>query len=127
MDNSLLFNVPPGAVADVRIIDTTSRIGNFTVDYLMQPPMPGFEAMPEFPSWSFLVENSEGHRALFDLGVPVDWFDLPPVTLKKFTYWDLNVEKGVDEILVDHGYELESIESIIWRYVPLVSHFCCCL
>lgn len=112
------FTVPPGKVAQVRVIDTTSRLRLLKATFLMSPSMPGFEFFPEMPSWSFLVEGPSGKKALFDLGVPTDFKDLSPLQANPpymEPVWDIEVQKPVSEILQEHGVPLESISSIIWR------------
>jgi hypothetical protein len=59
-----LFTVPPGTQSvKVRIIDTTVRIGQFPVDFLMEPTMEGMPYMSEMPAWSFLVEHPSGQKS----------------------------------------------------------------
>lgn len=118
MASSRLFNVPDGAVATVRIIDSTTSIKKLPATYLMTPPMPGLEFMPDIPTWSFLVESDTGKKALFDLGVPPNWQDFSPVvsTMLKERGWEITAHKHVEEILRDHRVDPASISSIIWRY-----------
>jgi hypothetical protein len=117
MAHNQLFNVPPGAVASVKIIDTMSRISKIPVEFLMTPPMEGFDYMPKIPSWSFLVESESGKKAPFDLGIPKDWENMAPVFVKllRDRGWEIEVEKDVSEILEENGYQLKSINAIIWR------------
>ncbi len=111
-----LFPVPPGAVADVSIIDTTTRIRGIAADYLMEPSVPGFKVMPEIPAWSFLIE-SNNKKALFDLGVPKDWKSFSPEIIKHLTKsgWEVEVKKDTAEILKENGRSPDEIGSIIWR------------
>ena len=86
----------------------------------MQPPITGFEYMPELPSWSFLVESSTtGKKALFDLGIPPDWETFAPVVTAhlKTAGWDVRAEKHTSQILEENGVDLKGIGSIIWRYL----------
>ena len=117
MEKHKLFNVPSGAVANVKIIDTTSKIGKLPVEFLMEPPILGFQYMGELPSWSFLVESATGRKALFDLGIPKDWQNMAPVIVKLLNGWgwDVSVGMNTSEILEENGYKLDSINSIIWR------------
>ena len=117
MEQGKLFSVPSGAVASVKIIDTTSKIGNLLVEFLMEPPVQGFQYMEDLPSWSFLVESVSGRRALFDLGIPKDWQNLAPTVVKLLIDrgWDVSAQKNTSEILEENGYKLDSIGSIIWR------------
>jgi hypothetical protein len=117
MANPRRFNVPSGAVASVKIIDTTSKIAKLPVKFLMEPAMPGFDHMPELPSWSFLVESPTGRSALFDLGIPKDWHNMAPAIVESLHSrgWDVRVDKDTAEILEEGGYALDRIGSIIWR------------
>lgn len=112
------FVVPEGAVAQLQIIDSTTTIKGLPLDYLMTPPMPGMEVLPEAPTWSFLIQNNSGRRALFDLGVPPNWRDFSPVVAKPLQtrgWGEPSGQKHVADILVEQGIELSSINSIIWR------------
>jgi hypothetical protein len=117
MERPSLFKVPPGTVADVKIIDTTSTINNLEAGYLMEPPIPGFSHLPELPSWSFLIESGNGRKALFDLGVPKDWRKMAPASIGHVDQlgWRVEVDHNVSDILQQNDYKLDSIDSIIWR------------
>ncbi|EXJ65771.1 uncharacterized protein A1O5_11012 [Cladophialophora psammophila CBS 110553] len=114
-----LFTVPTGGIAIVKIIDTTSRIANSSVDYLMVPPMKGFSKMPTHPSWSFLIENPSGTRVLFDLGIAIDWRQYAPIVSDRITTngWHITADRSVADIIEDGGVPRESINSIIWSLV----------
>ncbi|KAJ5825942.1 hypothetical protein N7474_003080 [Penicillium riverlandense] len=118
MERPTLFKVPPGAVADVKIIDTTSKITNLEAGYLMEPPIPGFSHFPELPSWSFLIESGNSRKALFDLGVPKDWRKMAPASIGHVDQlgWRVGVDHNVSDILQQNDYKLDSIDSIIWSH-----------
>lgn len=113
------FSVPSGAVARVRIINSTTKINGLPTDYLMTPPMPGMEFMPEIPTWSFLVESTTGKKALFDLGVPPNWRDFSPVVVDGLVKrgWEISGDKHVADIIKEEGLDPSQINSIVWRYV----------
>ncbi|ETI27212.1 hypothetical protein G647_09895 [Cladophialophora carrionii CBS 160.54] len=113
------FAVPGGAVARLRIIDSTTKIKGLPLDYLMTPAMPGMDVLPEAPTWSFLVESDTGRKALFDLGVPPNWREFSPVVatpLQTRGWGEPSGEKHVADILVEEGVDLSSINSIIWSH-----------
>lgn len=113
------FKVPAGTQAvQVRIIDSTSRIGKIPVHYIMTPPVEGMDYMPLLPSWSFLVEHPSGKKVLFDLGVPKDWLAFAPTVSDTLRTrgWDISVEKEVIDVLQANGIESSEINAIIWRY-----------
>ncbi|KIX94912.1 uncharacterized protein Z520_09222 [Fonsecaea multimorphosa CBS 102226] len=113
-----LFNVPPGAVADVRIIDCTSRIIRLPVSLLMEPPLSGMDYMPDIPTWAFLIESPTGKKALFDLGVPPNFLDFSPVNQEQLRNpaWEIRSEKHVADILRESQIDPASINSIIWSH-----------
>lgn len=115
------FTVPPGDVARVRIIDTTTRIKTLETHHVMRPPMAGMHVLPELPAWSFLVESSNGGKALFDLGVPPNYHDLAPWVLQFLDLpgwgWKVTADTHVVDVLKDEGVDPASITHIIWRYV----------
>ncbi|KAK5054474.1 hypothetical protein LTR84_001365 [Exophiala bonariae] len=112
------FNAPPGAVAEVSIIDCTSRITGLPVSFLMEPPVYGMQYMPDIPTWSFLIESPTGKKALFDLGVPPNFLDLSPVNQEQLRNpaWEIRAEKHVADILRENQIEPASIDSIIWSH-----------
>ncbi|KAJ9500184.1 hypothetical protein H2202_004575 [Exophiala xenobiotica] len=113
------FSVPKGAVARVRIIDSTTSIKGLPTDYLMTPPMPGMEVMPEIPTWSFLVESEKtGKKALFDLGVPPNWRDFSPVVVDGLVErgWEISGDKHVADILREESMDPSSINCIVWSH-----------
>lgn len=113
--------VPDGKTAKVFIIDTGARIGRIPTEFLVKPPVQGFSHLPSLPSWSFLVENDTGRRALFDLAIPKDWANLPPAISDKLKTrgWVITADRDVDEVLTANGVSTSSIESVVWRYVRL--------
>lgn len=116
---STVFNVPPGSQSvQVRILDSTTRIGNIAVEFLMEPPMESMKHMPILPSWSFLIEHPSGQKVLYDLGVPRDWHKFAPVVAERLkeSGWKIEVEEEVIEILEKGGIAASEISSIIWRY-----------
>ncbi|KAL3458374.1 beta-lactamase-like protein [Aspergillus heterothallicus] len=113
------FPVPAGTdTVQVSIIDSTTRIGNLPLEFLMTPPMHGMQYMPVLPSWSFLIQHASGQKLLFDLGVPSDWHAFAPAVSEKLEArgWDIKVEKEVIDVLKDHDVAAEEISAIIWSH-----------
>jgi hypothetical protein len=111
-------DVPRGSVSTVKIVDTTTRISNLPVSYLMAPAVEGFERLPEFPSWAFLVENPRsGEKLLFDLGVPKDWENFAPVVANRLKGldWVIEAEKNVVDVLGENGVTAGEVTSLVWR------------
>ncbi|KAJ5600954.1 hypothetical protein N7450_002021 [Penicillium hetheringtonii] len=113
------FHIPasPNTV-NIRIIDSTTRIGKLALEFLMEPPMNGMQYMPIIPSWSFLIEHGSGKKLLFDMGVPKEWRKMAPVVVKSLEShgWDINVDKEVIDILSGHGLAADEISGIIWSH-----------
>lgn len=111
------FDVPPGAVAKVSIIDSTLRFSKLKADYLTKPAVEGFDDLPTFPTWSFLVESPSGRKALFDLGGHKELCRYIPRVENnvKNNGWELIVQEDVADILQRHGVGPQEIESVVWR------------
>lgn len=111
------FHIPPGAIANVSIIDTTFRVADIPTIALMKPDLPGFETLPAVPTWSWLIESNDGRKALFDLGVPKDREKSysPALNARIPDVANITVEREVADTLREAGFELEEIDSIIWR------------
>lgn len=111
------FDVPPGAVAKVSIIDSTLRLSGLATKLLCKPDVEGFDEFPTLPTWSFLVESPSGKKALFDLGVHVDLSRYTPNTQKRIKEngWKVETKEPVADIIKRHGADTKEINSIIWR------------
>ncbi|KIW84400.1 hypothetical protein Z517_03650 [Fonsecaea pedrosoi CBS 271.37] len=113
------FPVPAGTnTVQVRIVDSTTRIRNLPIEFLMKPPMDGMQYMPTLPSWSFLIEHCSGKKLLFDLGVPKDWRVLSPRVVEPLAArgWDIQVDKEVIDVLEEGQVASSQINGIIWSH-----------
>ncbi|KGO54840.1 hypothetical protein PEX2_090930 [Penicillium expansum] len=113
------FTVPPGDQSvKIRIIDSTTRIGNLKLGFLMEPPMEGMECMTPLPAWSFLIEHPSGQKILYDLGVPKDLNSFPPIVCQSFKEqgWEIDVKEEVVDTLRKHGVMANEISAIIWSH-----------
>jgi hypothetical protein len=111
------LNIPLGDAISVKIIDTTSEIGNIPLEYLMGPAWTGFTHTGILPSFSFLLEHSSGRKMLFDLGVRKDFQNFAPTVAKRIAAngWHVKVTKGIVEILEEQGVDPNGIEGMVWR------------
>lgn len=101
-------------VVDVSVINSTARI-RCPLGFFVKDALPGHETL-DCPAYVFLVENSEGKKVLFDLGVRTDKESLPPVIRSGLAGLQIDVEKDIATILEEEGRVLpEKIDSIIWR------------
>lgn len=102
-------------VADVSIIDTTAHV-EVPLGYFIKNPLTGNEVL-RCPSYAFLVENHQGRKILFDLGLRKDTEAFPPVIRAGMAGLTMKAEKNIATILEDeHNIALADIGSIIWRY-----------
>ncbi|EXJ63197.1 hypothetical protein A1O7_03644 [Cladophialophora yegresii CBS 114405] len=113
------LNIPPGASAKVRIINSTATI-QAPVGVFMYPEIRGHELL-HVPAFSFLVEQpSSGRKILFDLGCRKDWQNFPPAVQKVINGpgWKVDVQKSVSEILQENGVDVAAgaIEAIVWSH-----------
>ncbi|KAK2010865.1 metallo-beta-lactamase superfamily protein [Colletotrichum eremochloae] len=116
-----MTNVPESdSVVRVKLIDTTTAMVG-TAESFVQPVMPGHKVI-NFCSLAFLLENEKlGKKALFDLGVRKDYWNLPRAAQQGVlgpdsVIFGMRVEKGIDEVLKDGGVEPESIDFCIWSH-----------
>lgn len=121
MSSNPEFVVPSGEIAQLRIIDTKCSISCLPASRLMSPKMEGFDFLPTMPSLSFLIEGSTGQKALFDLGISKDWKSFAPIVSNRLSTNGYKIEsrRGVADVLQDAGWDLRSIDSIVWRSVIL--------
>lgn len=116
------LNIPTSSnTVKVQIIDTTAQI-RCNADYFLSPAVGGLDVLV-FKVYAFLIENAgSGKKVLFDLGVRRDWENLAtPMVERLREIFDVDVKKGVSQILEENGVGLEEISSIIWRLVDSVS------
>ncbi|KAL3485043.1 beta-lactamase-like protein [Aspergillus germanicus] len=92
---------PSCSTVTVRFIDTTTRI--ITPNDCADCTIKGAQLL-NCPLFAFLIER----RLLLDLGLRPDYENLPPVRL--------SVEKGVSQLLAEHGVDPKTIEAIIWSH-----------
>jgi hypothetical protein len=113
------LNLPASdSIASVHAIDTTLNMVCRTSPFLA-PVIPGHELI-NFPAITFLVENKAlGKKVLFDLGGRKDYWNYSPYVAGRLraSVVGIKIDKSVDELLVDAGIKLESIDSIVWRLV----------
>ena len=84
---------------------------------MMVPEYKGLDYL-NCPAFSFLIEHPvSGRKYLFDLGVRQDWQNGPRTIVERIKNggWQVTVEKGVADILLDGGIDPNEIEGIIWR------------
>jgi hypothetical protein len=83
----------------------------------LTPTIAGHEFI-NFPTLAFLITHPTLNRkVLFDVGGRKDYWNYSPKTkgLLKAASAGMRVDKGVDEILVDAGVALETLNEIVWR------------
>lgn len=110
---------PPASdnTVTVRMLDTTA-VMKLRSEGFLDPVMPGHEFMSVIDV-AFLIENKRlGKKAMFDLGVRKDYWEMPPAVAKRVetVIPGIRADKDVTEILVENGVKLEEINDIIWSH-----------
>ncbi|KAG9126837.1 hypothetical protein FRC07_001738, partial [Ceratobasidium sp. 392] len=99
------WNIPSSDVTvKVSVIDTTTRVKGLPTSLFFVPLIGGNDKI-DCPAYGFLIEHEpSGKKLIFDLGVPKNWRNGPPVISKKIieSRWQVDVEKDVSEILAEH-------------------------
>lgn len=101
----------------VRMIDTTA-VMKLRAEAFLDPVMPGHEFM-SVVDVAFLLENPRlNKKAMFDLGVRRDYWNMPPAVAKRVetVIPGIRVDKDVTEILTEKGVILEEINDVIWSH-----------
>ena len=101
----------------VRAIDTKTYISLHTSRF-MEPEIAGFETL-NLTSVCFLIENHQlNKRVLFDCGARKDFENYSPATKARLNVIikGIKIEADVNDILVEAGIDLKSIDSIIWSH-----------
>ena len=114
--------MPPGATAEVYIIDSKVRVHGLPTGMLLTPPMDHLETFPPMASWCFMVQSSKGDKVLFDLSVPRELASYTPAAQKVWSHSAVTVEMGehVADLIKENGVDPTEIASVIWRYVERV-------
>lgn len=115
-----LVEVPAGKeVVNVRMINPVN-FGPAIIKRFMEPPVPGVEKKKPGPVLTFLIEHPSGQKLVFDLGIRKDYQNYSPTIANYIptTNYDIQVTKNVVDILEENGISGESINAVIWRYVP---------
>jgi DNA repair photolyase len=99
-----LKSPPSSSTVKVQIIDTTSHIAGIDVTRFFTPVIPGYTEI-SCPAYSFLISHPSGRKLLFDLGVRKDYENLAPRITERIKAgnWKVTVQKGVRELLEEHG------------------------
>ena len=112
------LNIPESSsIVDVQVVDTTCCIVTLASG-MISPTLPG-HTIVNIPNYSFLIKNHALDKSiLFDLGGRKDWWNLSPRSAHILEEYvpGLKVEKGIHEVLVEGGVELESINAVVWSH-----------
>ncbi|KAF9881687.1 metallo-beta-lactamase superfamily protein [Colletotrichum karsti] len=106
-------------VVRVKLVDTTTAMVGDNAAFV-KPVVAGHEVI-NFCSLAFLLENERlGKKAMFDLGVRKDYWNLPKAILqligKDCVIFGMRVDNGIDEVLKAGGVELNTIDYCIWSH-----------
>ncbi|KAL7906627.1 beta-lactamase-like protein [Trichoderma velutinum] len=120
-DSQKWLDVPPSVnTVRVRIIDAT---GNLAVPagIFLEPAVKGHELL-NGTTCCFLIENEHlGRKAVFDLGLRKDWWNLAPKVRESLGQMAVSVKVDTDvaEVLQNAGVSLDQINDIIWSHAHL--------
>ncbi|KAI0543368.1 beta-lactamase-like protein [Xylaria curta] len=111
------FHVPSGETAHVSIIETGMRMKDITFGFLLAPPVAGLDTIT-IPGWSFLIQSSNGEKALFDLCFNPDRHTYPPGTWDfiKAAGSEITGTKHVADVLKINNVDPAEISSVIWSH-----------
>jgi glyoxylase-like metal-dependent hydrolase (beta-lactamase superfamily II) len=101
----------------LRAIDAKTNMSLHFVRF-MEPEIEGFDTV-NFTSVCFLIENIKlNKKILFDCGARKDFEKYSPVTKERLNaiIKGMTIEADVNDVLVDAGIDLVSIDSIIWSH-----------
>lgn len=103
----------------VRAIDTESKLV-CNADAFVQPTIAGHEKL-NFTTMCFLIEHEAESGGteyiLFDCGLRKDFWNTTPDIQRKIGSFvpGMDVRRGVDEILVDQGFDLSDLSKFFTR------------
>lgn len=87
-------------------------------DRFFEPNIPGFETL-NLTNVCFLIEHETQHKKiLFDCGARKDFENYSPTFKSRLNaiIKGLKIEADVDDVLVEAGIDLKSIDSIVWSH-----------
>jgi hypothetical protein len=122
------LRIPPStSTVRLQAIDTTTNL-HCDASAFIRPIVPGHEKL-NLPTMCFLLENkSQSKFILFDCGSRKDFWNGPPKTKMMIAGHTegVKIEKGVDEVLVDSGFDLANLGEFLLFYAPLTFSFGYC-
>lgn len=112
------LNIPPSdSTLRLRAIDAKTFMSLHSRLYL-EPELTGFETL-NLTSVCFLLEHPGlNKRVLFDCGARKDFENYSPFVKARLNaiVKGIKIEADVNDILVDAGIGLDSIDSIVWSH-----------
>ncbi|KAL7939227.1 beta-lactamase-like protein [Trichoderma chlorosporum] len=118
-DSQQWLDVPPSMnTVRVRIIDATGNLA-LPAQFFFEPAGKGHELLNGTIS-CFLIENERlGKKAVFDLGLREDWWNLAPKARESLSQMvvAIKVDTDVPEVLEKAGIPLDQVNDIIWSHV----------
>ena len=112
------LNIPPSdSTVRIRAINTTTNMSLHSRRFF-EPQVAGFETL-NLTSVCFLVENLRlGKKVLFDCGARKDFENYSPAVKARLNaiIKGIEIEADVNDILLEAGIQLETIDSMIWSH-----------
>ena len=110
------LEAPPGTWAQVSVINTC-HIHNIPAKTYLDPVHPALERF-DVPCFAFIIENNEGRRVLFDLGLRKDWHNIAAIARAEIQEGNMKIQMAdydIVETLANHGIQPVNIEAVILR------------
>ncbi|KAM0245004.1 hypothetical protein ACHAQJ_010675 [Trichoderma viride] len=114
------LSAPPSAhTVRVRLIEDVGTMSLPSALFL--DPVAGGHEVMNGSDTAFLIENENlGKKAVFDLGIRKDWWNLPPKVRDPLAFCvGVKVKKDVPEVLRESGIQLDDINDVIWSHSHL--------
>jgi glyoxylase-like metal-dependent hydrolase (beta-lactamase superfamily II) len=102
------------SIVDVSIINSSGYMLGLPFNFFYEPSIVGHDYLA-VPALSFLIEH-EDTALIFDLGFRKDIDNIPPPLQEMASLVTVEVPTDVHEILTESGFNMSSIEGIIWSH-----------
>ena len=112
------LSIPPSdSTVRIRAIDLKNLM-SVHVHRFMEPELPGFDTL-NLTNICFLIEHSKLKKTiLFDCGARKDFENYSPAIKSRLNAIckGIKIEADVNDILIDAGIDLHSIDSLVWSH-----------
>lgn len=99
--------------AKVSVIDNGARIKG-SLSFFVEPPLID-HIEGAAPAFSFLIENEDNRRLVFDLGIRKHYDEYTPFVKEYHRSFKFDTGEEIFDLLDAQGIALDTIEGVIWR------------